>query len=148
MIVSFSDCLVAIVTADLVCFISADCQLFMSQSFDHRSLRSLNHWRFWSSKIFDHRDFDHQRWSHQSVSSEVLCRTLDSFSDFQFNDTAVNKLDQSVAEFRLRHRICRIAVFVNSSDLCNFSSLVRLFETHQIDHQSFFCDCVYFTRQS
>jgi hypothetical protein len=37
------DCLVAIVTADLVDFISADCQLSMSQSFDHQSLRSLNH---------------------------------------------------------------------------------------------------------
>jgi hypothetical protein len=31
--------------------------------------------------------------------SEMLCRTLNSFSDFQLNDISINKLDQSVAEF-------------------------------------------------
>jgi hypothetical protein len=41
--VSSIDCLVAIVTADLMSFISADCQLSMSQSFNRQSLRSLDH---------------------------------------------------------------------------------------------------------
>jgi hypothetical protein len=72
----------------------------------------------------------------------MLCRALNSFSDFQLNDINVNKLCQSIAEFWLRHRIREIAVFVNSSDLCNLSSFVEFSETHQIDHQSLLCDNV------
>ncbi len=133
LLVSSIDYLVAIVIDfDLVNFINADWQLFMSQSF----LRSLSHQKFWSSRILILEDFDRQRFLHQwfwfseILIVKVLCRTLDSFDDFQLNDISINKFDQSVAEFWLRHCICEIDIFVNSSDLCNFSSLVRLSQAH------------------
>jgi hypothetical protein len=106
-------------------------------------------WLNFFVSIVSHKSFIEEFENFQLISSEtllveILWCTFDSFSDFQLNNIDVNKFDQSVAELWICHRICRIDVFVNLSDLCNFSSLVRLSETHLIDHQSLLYDCVYF----